>query len=71
MCFTTDNQFCSTSTRQAPALFARTTARGVPLPALAATASVSALALASSYVGSGVLWGWLQNVVGVSNQVCV
>ena len=23
----------------------------------------------SSYIGSGTLWGWLQNIVGVSNQV--
>lgn len=59
----------STGRRQAPALFARTTARGVPLPALLATASVSLLCVASAYVGGGVLWGWLQTLVGVSNQV--
>jgi amino acid permease len=26
--------------------------------------------LVSAYIGSGALWGWLQNIVGVSNQVC-
>ncbi|TDL15925.1 hypothetical protein BD410DRAFT_795911 [Rickenella mellea] len=52
-----------------PLIFARTDARGVPLPALFATGSISALCFASSFVGSGVLWGWLQNIVGVSNQI--
>ncbi|TFK74553.1 hypothetical protein BDN72DRAFT_875042 [Pluteus cervinus] len=58
-----------TNPRQAPAIFSRTTSRGVPLPALLLTSSVSILCFASSYIGSGVLWGWLQNLVGVSNQV--
>ncbi|RXW21317.1 hypothetical protein EST38_g4533 [Candolleomyces aberdarensis] len=40
-----------------------------PLPALLLTSSVSALCLFSSFIGSGVLWGWLQNLVGVSNQI--
>jgi AAT family amino acid transporter len=56
--------------RQAPAFLSRTTEAGVPLPALLATASGSVLCFASAFVGSGVVWGWLQNVVGVSNQVC-
>jgi AAT family amino acid transporter len=55
--------------RLAPALFARTTARGVPLFALLATASVSLLCVGASRVGAGELWGWLQNLVGVSNQL--
>ncbi|KAJ6602211.1 amino acid permease-domain-containing protein [Mycena sp. CBHHK59/15] len=55
---------------QAPALFAWTTSRGVPLPALLLTSSVSALCFGSSLIGSGkVPWGWLQNIVGVSNQI--
>ncbi|KAJ6497803.1 amino acid permease-domain-containing protein [Mycena sanguinolenta] len=54
---------------QAPALFAWTTAAGVPLPALLLTSSVSALCFGTSFIGSGVLWGWLQNIVGVSNQI--
>jgi hypothetical protein len=39
------------------------------LPALLATASISLLCFGSSFIGSGQLWGWLQNIVGVSNQV--
>jgi len=54
---------------QAPPLFARTTREGVPLPAMLLTSSVSALCFGSSYIGSGQLWAWLQNLVGVSNQV--
>lgn len=53
----------------APRVFAWTTERGVPLPALLATSSVSVLCFGSSYVGSGQLWSWLQNLVGVSNQI--
>ncbi|CAK5281337.1 unnamed protein product [Mycena citricolor] len=54
---------------QAPTIFSWTTSRGVPLPALLLTSSVSALCFGSSRVGNGVLWAWLQNLVGVSNQV--
>ncbi|KAI0270056.1 amino acid permease-domain-containing protein [Gloeopeniophorella convolvens] len=54
---------------QAPAVFARTTRSGVPLPALLLTSSISALCFGSSFIGSGQLWGWLQNLVGVSNQI--
>lgn len=55
--------------RQAPAIFSKTTPAGIPIFALLATSSVSILCFASSFVGSGQLWGWLQNIVGVSNQV--
>ena len=54
---------------QAPSLFARTTRRGVPLPAMLLTSSISALCFGSSFIGNGQLWVWLQNLVGVSNQV--
>ena len=54
---------------QAPKLFAWTTKRGVPIFSLLLTSSISALCFGSSFVGSGELWGWLQNIVGVSNQV--
>lgn len=53
----------------APKVFAWTTKRGVPVPALLATSSVSVLCFGSSYIGSGQLWSWLQNIVGVSNQI--
>jgi amino acid transporter len=54
---------------QAPSLFAWTTRGGVPLPALLLTSSFSVLCFGSSFIGSGQLWLWLQNLVGVSNQV--
>jgi amino acid transporter, AAT family len=55
--------------KQAPAVFARTSQQGVPWVALLATSSGSALCFATSAVGKGALWFWLQNLVGVSNQV--
>lgn len=58
-----------TNPPQAPAIFSRTTPSGVPLFALLATSSISILCFGSSFIGSGQLWGWLQNIVGVSNQV--
>ncbi|KAI0790711.1 amino acid permease/ SLC12A domain-containing protein [Abortiporus biennis] len=54
---------------QAPELFSHTTEGGVPLAALLATSSVSVLCFGTSFIGSGELWGWLQNIVGVSNQI--
>lgn len=33
------------------------------------TSSVSIVCFASSFVGGGALWAWLQNLVGVSNQI--
>ncbi|ETW81683.1 amino acid transporter [Heterobasidion irregulare TC 32-1] len=54
---------------QAPPIFAWTTRNGVPLLALLATSSISALCFGSSFIGNGELWGWLQNLVGVSNQI--
>ncbi|KAF9070829.1 amino acid permease-domain-containing protein [Rhodocollybia butyracea] len=58
-----------TSPRQAPAIFSWTSGKGVPIPALLVTSSISALCFGSSFIGSGNLWGWLQNIVGVSNQI--
>jgi len=55
--------------RQAPAIFSRTTSTGVPIFALLATSSISILCFASSFIGSGQLWSWLQNIAGVSNQI--
>ncbi|RDB24776.1 putative amino-acid permease PB1C11.02 [Hypsizygus marmoreus] len=56
-------------TRQAPQIFSRTTRQGIPLYSLLVTSSVSILCFGSSFIGSGALWGWLQNIVGVSNQI--
>ncbi|EDR03257.1 amino acid-polyamine organocation amino acid permease, partial [Laccaria bicolor S238N-H82] len=58
-----------TSPPQAPKIFSWTTRKGVPIPALLLTSSISALCFGTSFIGSGVLWGWLQNIVGVSNQI--
>ncbi|KXN90118.1 putative amino-acid permease PB1C11.02 [Leucoagaricus sp. SymC.cos] len=54
---------------QAPRFFAWTTKSGIPLPSLLATSSISILCFGSSYIGNGALWSWLQNLVGVSNQI--
>ncbi|KAI0031058.1 amino acid permease-domain-containing protein [Vararia minispora EC-137] len=54
---------------QAPEFLMRTTPAGVPLFALFGTASISALCFGSSFIGNGQLWSWLQNLVGVSNQI--
>jgi amino acid permease len=54
---------------QAPRIFSWTTKAGVPLPALLVTSIFGLFCFGSSFVGSGQLWGWLQNFVGVSNQV--
>ena len=56
---------------QAPGFLGWTTRRGVPYFALLATCSVSALCLSTSFIGQGQLWVWLQNLVGVSNQVSI
>ena len=53
----------------APPIFAWTTRGGVPLPALLLTSSISALCFGSTFIENGQLWAWLQNLVGVSNQV--
>ncbi|KAL1747088.1 amino acid permease-domain-containing protein [Schizophyllum fasciatum] len=55
--------------RQAPRFLGWTTRQGVPLPALLLTSSISGLCFGSSFVGSGALWGWIQNIIGVSNQL--
>lgn len=60
-----------TNPPQAPTIFSKTTRSGVPFFALLATSSISILCFGSSFIGSGELWGWLQNIVGVSNQVCL
>ncbi|CAA7259169.1 unnamed protein product [Cyclocybe aegerita] len=58
-----------TNPPQAPKIFAWTTSVGTPIPALLMTSSVSALCFGTSFIGTGELWGWLQNIVGVSNQI--
>ncbi|KAJ7209636.1 amino acid permease-domain-containing protein [Mycena pura] len=51
---------------QAPALFARTTSRGVPLPALLLTSSISVLCFFSSFIGSGEVWSCRFCTLGIA-----
>lgn len=41
----------------------------VPWVAVIATSLISILCFGSSFIGAGQLWTWLQNLVGVSNQL--
>lgn len=41
----------------------------VPWVAVLATSAISSLCFGASYIGAGQLWSWLQNLVGVSNQL--
>lgn len=42
----------------------------IPYVALIITWLISGLCFGSSFIGAGELWSWLQNLVGVSNQIC-
>ncbi|KAL3440655.1 amino acid permease/ SLC12A domain-containing protein [Aspergillus insuetus] len=53
----------------APRPFARLNRQDVPWIAVLGTALVSGLCFGSSKIGAGQLWLWLQNIVGVSNQL--
>lgn len=41
----------------------------VPWIAVLVTSSISGLCFGASFIGAGQLWTWLQNIVGVSNQL--
>lgn len=53
----------------APRFFAKLNRNKVPWIAVLATSSISLLCFGASYIGAGQLWTWLQNIVGVSNQL--
>ncbi|KAI9899827.1 hypothetical protein N3K66_006288 [Trichothecium roseum] len=53
----------------APAVFGKVHKNGVPWVAVIATAVIAGLCFGSSFIGAGQLWTWLQNIVGVSNQL--
>lgn len=55
--------------RHAPSVFARLNRNSVPWVAVLATGFISGLCFGSSFIGAGQLWSWLQNLVGVSNQL--
>ncbi|KAJ5477005.1 hypothetical protein N7539_007149, partial [Penicillium diatomitis] len=53
----------------APKILGRLNKQQVPWVAVLATAFIAGLCFASSFVGAGQLWTWLQNLVGVSNMI--
>lgn len=53
----------------APAFFGTLNRNQVPWVAVLATSLVSGLCFGASFIGAGQLWSWLQNLVGVSNQL--
>lgn len=53
----------------APKFFGRLNRNQVPWVAVLATGLVAGLCFGSSRIGAGQLWTWLQNLVGVSNQL--
>ncbi|KAA8909626.1 hypothetical protein TRICI_004461 [Trichomonascus ciferrii] len=54
----------------APKFCAKLTPQQIPWVGLTVTSIVSALCFGASFIGAGVLWAWLQNLVGVANQMC-
>ncbi|CAG7933523.1 unnamed protein product [Penicillium olsonii] len=53
----------------APRQLSRMNRFQIPWVAVLATAIISALCFGASKIGAGQVWSWLQNVVGVSNQI--
>jgi AAT family amino acid transporter len=53
----------------APKVFTRLTRFQVPWVAVLFTSVCSGLLFGASFIGAGQLWTWLQNLVGVSNQL--
>jgi len=53
----------------APEFFSKLNRNRVPWIAVIATSAISGLCFGASFIGAGQLWNWLQNLVGVSNQL--
>lgn len=53
----------------APRFFGHLNRFHVPWVAVLATSIISGLCFGASYIGAGKLWSWLQQIVGVSNQL--
>ncbi|KAK4556285.1 Basic amino-acid permease [Recurvomyces mirabilis] len=53
----------------APKVFTKLTRFQVPWVAVLFTSICSGLLFGASFIGAGQLWTWLQNIVGVSNQL--
>jgi len=52
-----------------PKIFGKLNRNKVPWLAVLATSLISGLCFGASFIGAGQLWSWLQNLVGVSNQL--
>jgi len=55
--------------KHAPMFFSKLNRNKVPWIAVLATSAISGLCFGASFIGAGQLWTWLQNIVGVSNQL--
>lgn len=55
--------------RHAPQFLGQLNRHQVPWIAVLATAAIGGLCFGASHIGAGQLWSWLQNIVGVSNQL--
>lgn len=53
----------------APRFFGRLNRMRVPWIAVLSTSVIGGLCFGASFIGAGQLWTWLQNIVGVSNQL--
>lgn len=53
----------------APQVFAKLTRYQIPLVSVLTTSILSGLLFGASFIGAGQFWTWLQNIVGVSNQL--
>ncbi|TVY47446.1 putative amino-acid permease [Lachnellula occidentalis] len=53
----------------APKFFGKLNRNRVPWVAVLTTSLISGLCFGASFIGAGQLWTWLQNLVGVSNQL--
>ena len=54
----------------APKVFTKLNSRGVPVPALLATAAFGVFAFLTSLIGEGTAYNWLINISGMSGFIC-
>ncbi|ESZ91145.1 putative amino acid permease [Sclerotinia borealis F-4128] len=55
--------------QHAPQFLGQLNRNRVPWVAVLVTSAISGLCFGASFIGAGQLWSWLQNLVGVSNQL--
>lgn len=56
--------------KKAPQIFAKVNSRGVPMPALLATAAVGIFGFLTAIIGEGSAYTWLINISGLSGFIC-